>query len=78
MKLQCSVAVILCTEPGEQIHMMPFKNRPPQHWRLVGNRIMKNGQECLDISQANKSDGAEVISYQYSGAVNQHWHLEYA
>jgi len=38
---------------------------------------MKNSQECLDISQANKSDGAAVISYQYSGAVNQHWHLEY-
>jgi len=57
--------------------MMPFNNRPLQHWRLVGNRIMKNGQECLDISQANRSDGAGVISYNYGGAVNQHWHLEY-
>jgi len=57
--------------------MMPFENQPNQHWRLVGNRIMKNSQECLDISGANMSDGVDVISHQYQGSVNQHWHLEY-
>ena len=58
--------------------MMPFKNQPHQHWRLVGNRIMRNGQECFDISGGNMSDGAEVISFPYKGSVNQHWHLEYS
>jgi len=57
--------------------MMPFKNQPHQHWRLVGNRITKNSQECLDISGSNMSDGADVISYHYQGSVNQHWHVEY-
>lgn len=65
------------TAEDSNICMLPFNNRPPQHWRLVGNRIMKNQQDCLDISGGNKSDGAKVISYPYKGSVNQHWRLEY-
>ena len=57
--------------------MMPFKNRPAQHWRLVGKRIAKDGLECLDISGERRSDGADVISFHYKGSANQHWHLEY-
>jgi len=63
---------------GDQVVMLPFDNRPPQHWRSVGNRIMKNQHECLDICGENKKDGANVLSYGYKGSANQHWHVEYA
>ena len=57
--------------------MMPFKNQPSQQWRVVGNRIMKDSKQCLDIAGAERHDGADVISYRYKRSVNQHWHLEY-
>jgi len=57
--------------------MLPFNNRPTQHWRLVGNHIMKNQRDCLDIGGGDKSNGAKVISFPYKGSANQHWHLEY-
>jgi len=57
--------------------MLPFNDRPPQHWRLVGNHIMKDQRHCLDIAEGKKNDGANVISFPYKGSVNQHWHLEY-
>jgi len=66
------------SDTEEKVHMMPFTNQPDQHWRLVGNRIMKkNSSECLDICGASSRDDADVISYQYKGSASQHWHLEY-
>ena len=65
------------SDPGAEVQMMPFKNQPSQSWRLVGNYVMKNNQECLDIARSDMTDGAGVISYQYQGSVNQRWHLEY-
>ena len=65
------------SDHGDQVHIMPFKNQPSQQWRLVGNRVMKNQQECLDIAGAERRDSADVISFHYKGSVNQHWHPEY-
>lgn len=65
------------TAEDSNICMMPFNNRPPQQWRLVGNHIMRNQRDCLDIAKGNRSDGANLISFQYKGSANQHWHLEY-
>jgi hypothetical protein len=62
---------------GANATMMPFTGDPHQCWKYVGNRIMKNQHECLDIRGESKKDGAEVISYQYKGSANQHWRLEY-
>lgn len=63
---------------NDKIRMMPYRHGSGhQTWRLMGNRIMKNGSECLDIAGANSGDGAEVLSYGYKGSVNQHWHLQY-
>ena len=69
--------VFCASDHGDQLHMMPFKNQPSQQWRVVGNRIMKNQHECLDIAGEAMHDGADVISHNYKGSVNQHWHLEY-
>jgi len=33
--------------------------------------------EALDIRGENKSDGAELVSYDYKKQNNQHWRLEY-
>jgi len=71
------MSLCCATDPGDKVQMIPFKNQPLQHWRLVGNRIMKNNQECLDIAGEDWSDGAGIISYHYKGSTNQHWHLEY-
>lgn len=65
------------TAEDSDICMMPFNNRPPQQWRLVGNHIMRNQRDCLDIARQDRSNGAKLISFPYKGQVNQHWHLEY-
>jgi len=75
MKRKCRL--FYASDAGDQIQMMPFKNQPAQQWRLMGNRIMKNGNECLDVAREDRNDGVEIISFQYKGSVNQHWHLEY-
>jgi hypothetical protein len=68
---------LAANHPKDRVRMMPFQNGPHQQWRLIGNRIMKNQQECLDIAGNNQNDGAEVISFGYKGSANQHWHIEY-
>lgn len=62
---------------GSQVVMMPFSGSPHQSWTLMGNRIMKNQFECLDIAGENRKDGANVVSFKYKGSANQHWRLEY-
>jgi hypothetical protein len=62
---------------GSPVQMMPFTGDPHQRWCLVGNRIMKNQHECLDINGGSSKDGAAVISFGYKGSSNQHWRLEY-
>lgn len=57
--------------------MMPYRGDARQQWRLVGNRILNNAHECLDISGESRKDGAAVISYKYKGSANQHWRIEY-
>lgn len=62
---------------GRNIQMMPYRGDARQQWRLVGNRILNNAHECLDISGESRKDGAAVISYKYKGSANQHWRIEY-
>jgi hypothetical protein len=59
------------------VRMVPFNGDVHQRWTFMGNRIMKNQQDCLDIRGGSGSDGAEIISYPYKGSSNQHWRLEY-
>lgn len=62
---------------GQHVRMMPCNGAARQQWRLVGNRIVNNAHECLDIRGESRKDGAEVISYRYKGSSNQHWRVEY-
>lgn len=57
--------------------MMPFTGEVRQQWHLVGNKIINQAHECLDIRGESNKDGAEVISYKYKGSANQHWRIEY-
>lgn len=62
---------------GGMARMMPFNGDVRQQWHLLGNRIVNNANECLDIRGESKKDGAEVISYGYKGSANQHWRIEF-
>jgi len=63
---------------GELLTMAPFKadNKRCQ-WKVDGKKIVNGAGECLDIKGADKEDGAELISYKYKDAPNQHWMLQY-
>lgn len=60
-----------------QMKMHPFDGRQEQQWRIQDRRIANPSGLCLDIRGASQADGAEVIAYQYQGASNQHWRIEY-
>jgi len=50
---------------------------PRAQWRVEGNKIVNGAGESLDIRGENKSDGAELVSYDQKNQANQHWRLEY-
>lgn len=60
-----------------QMKMHPFDGRQEQQWRIQDRRIANPSGLCLDIRGASQADGAAVIAYQYKGANNQHWRIEY-
>lgn len=57
--------------------MHPFRGGPDQQWRFQDRRIVNANGDCLDISGASQSDGADVIVYNYKGSSNQHWRQEF-
>jgi len=50
---------------------------PRSQWKFEDNKVVSRAGEVLDISRSSNSNGAEVISYPYKGAPNQHWRKEY-
>jgi len=58
--------------------MVPGSGDPRQQWYLDGNKIInRSSGQCLDISGADQKDGAQVISYDNNGAINQQWSQAY-
>jgi hypothetical protein len=55
----------------------PASGNPRSQWTLEGRKIASRAGEALDITRANKDNGAEVISYSYKDQANQHWRFEY-
>nr|UCK81493.1 ricin lectin domain-containing protein 2 [Arenicola marina] len=64
---------------GNLICVAPYDPRSNQRWALQGNKIVNlaHPKRCVDISGANKSDGASLIAYDYKGSPNQHWQTDY-
>jgi len=61
---------------GQALHMQTASDARAQ-WRLEGQKIVNGLGEVLDIKGESKSDGAELVSYDYKNGANQHWRIEY-
>jgi len=50
-----------------------------QKWKVTMDRIthVENNELVLDIFEANPEPGAQICSYEFSGADNQLWSIEY-
>jgi len=62
---------------GHDLLTEPSTNDPRGEWMFEGNKIVSRVGEAMDIKGASKHNGAEVISYPYKGAPNQHWKQEF-
>ena len=62
------------------VHTSDFHlDNKKQFWCIDGNKIVNrhNSKQVLDVKGANSDSGAEVCCWDYSGAKNQHWQIEY-
>jgi len=66
------------TAQAQPLKMAPFDASDPNRlWKIAGPAILNGKSDCLDLSRSNKDNGAELISYKYKSAVNQHWKIVY-
>jgi len=61
---------------GQELKMQNSMDARAQ-WTVQGNKIVNGAGEALDIRGENKSDGAELVSYDHKNQTNQQWRLEY-
>jgi len=65
-------------EPGQPLTTdLPSKDMRTI-WMFDGNKVVNLAGEVLDIKGAHRFNGTELISYEYNGHSNQHWHIEFA
>lgn len=57
--------------------MKKFSNDPRGQWVTDKKKIVNRVGEVLDIRGEKEGKGAELCSYQYKGAANQHWRIDY-
>lgn len=62
---------------GQELTMNAVSADPRSTWRLEGKKIVNGVGECLDIKGDKDHDAAELCSYDYKDAANQHWRFEY-
>jgi hypothetical protein len=62
---------------GDNIKMKRPSGDPHEQWYFEGQKIMNRSGLCLDIREGGKHDGADVLSYKYSGSTNQHWKQQF-
>lgn len=64
-------------EAGDKLKMKKFSNDPRGQWVTDKKKIVNRVGEVLDIRGEKEGKGAELCSYQYKGAANQHWRIDY-
>jgi len=62
---------------AQGLRTQPPGGDPRSQWMAEGNRISNRLGETLDIARRNHENGAELISYPFQDAKNQHWRLEF-
>lgn len=62
---------------GQKIVTAKPSNDPRGQWQFQGKKIASKAGECLDISEENDSNGAELVSWEANGNVNQSWRQEF-
>jgi hypothetical protein len=65
------------SKSGEQVRTAMPSVDPRSQWLFEGRKIGSRAGEALDIRRNDKSNGAEVISYEFSGDTNQQWRQEF-
>jgi hypothetical protein len=64
-------------EAGDKLKMTRSSNDSRSQWVPDKKKIVNRTGEILDIRGAKEGKGANLCAYQYSGAENQHWHIQY-
>lgn len=66
-----------CTEAGDKLKTKRFSNDPRSQWVIDKKKIVNRTGQVLDIRGEKEGKGAELCAFQYKGAPNQHWRIDY-